>query len=210
MNVQGVVDHDGHRQLQQPGAVFALRGQRLATLEKTGWKIAGALRAELRVIAVADVAKVPGKIHRLVVAMHDMHRASGRRCFPAQAHQQVHHLLAVIAAVQQVAERHQVRFAARPAELPVNQPGALQQRHQLLIGAMDVADHDHAFDTFKTIGPGRELLRRQQQAEPQQPECKKYLPVDHAQHYCPPGSATGVTTVLNKPRPMYFWQTNSA
>jgi len=101
---QHVVDHDGHRQSQQPAAVFAVGRERSAALVIARWQARRRAGAKLRVIALADVAQVARQVHALVVAQHHVHRAAGRRGLGCEAHHEVHDLAAVVAAIQQVAD----------------------------------------------------------------------------------------------------------
>jgi len=177
---QDVVDDDGHRQIQQPGAVFAVRCQRRTPLEKAARKSARLLRAELCVIAWAHVAQIAGEVHGLVVTMDHVHVASGGRGLRVQAHQQVHHLFAVVAAIQQVAERHEMRVTAAPTQLGIHQARALQERDQLVIGTVNVADHDDAIDVLEVIGRGPKRWPTREQAQPQQPDHAECLLTDVA------------------------------
>ncbi len=101
------------------------------------------VRGEGGVALFVDVAEVPHQDHEVVIAQERMDLAAGRFRFGLKAHDQVHDLAVVLAAVDQVADERQMGRPARPLQAPVDQARAAQQRDELVVGGVDVADgHD--------------------------------------------------------------------
>ena len=75
-----------------------------------------------------------------------MHHASGRIRFLLQAHEQVHRLAGIRATVEDIADDHEVRRTARPAEFRIDDPRIAQRCDQWLIGAVDIRHGDNALD----------------------------------------------------------------
>ena len=73
-----------------------------------------------RVFARVDVAQVAEHVHRLVIAEHHVQLAARGARFALQAHEQVHDLARVVAAIEQVAQAHHVRASGAPAVLRVD------------------------------------------------------------------------------------------
>ena len=185
MHEQRVVDDDRDRQRQQPLAVLALGRESGAVPEIPGRKLlvegrAGScalrrlprlaqfralgrrLQVRIRgVLAGLDVAQVAEQVHRLVVAEHDVQLPARRLRLALQPHQQVHDLARIGAAVEQVAEAHEMRVPGRPVVLRVDDAGLVQQREQFRVGAVHVGESDHAIDAapLHRRGLGLHLLR---------------------------------------------------
>ena len=115
---------------------------RAALLAQPGRLVRG-VRGELTRQYVAQVAE---KVHRLVVAEHDVQRAAGRLGLALQPHQQVQHLARVGAAVEQVAGADDVRSATGPTHLRVDQVYGLQKAGEFVVSAMHVGKRDDARD----------------------------------------------------------------
>jgi hypothetical protein len=81
-----------------------------------------------------------------VVAEHDVQPAAGRLGFALQSHQQVHDFARIGAAIEQVAEAHDVRPSRCPAVLRIDDAGFAQQRDQFGVGAVHVSERDHPLD----------------------------------------------------------------
>ena len=110
------------------------------------------------VLARADVAQVAHDVHDFVVAEHDVHRAAGRARLALEPHQQVEHLARIRAAVDEVAEAHELRIAACPAQFAVHDTLRAQERRERVKGAVHVREsHDAAgaFDAIRGIVAGR-------------------------------------------------------
>jgi hypothetical protein len=106
-----------------------------------------------------------------VIAEHDVQRASGGGSLCLQTHQQLHDLTRARAAVEKVAETHDVRRAGRPAQIPVDDARGAQQRGELVGGAVHVAERDDA----RHIGPGAARLLRPR-GRKRQHACGEYKP----------------------------------
>ena len=76
-----------------------------------------------RVLPGRDVAQVTQQVHSLVVARHHVDAAALLCGLVLQAHQQVHHLAGVGAAIEQVSQADHVGGAAAPAQLRIHQAG---------------------------------------------------------------------------------------
>ncbi len=112
------------------------------------------------VFARVDVAQVAQQVHRLVIAEHDVHPAARRARLALQALQQVHDLARVGAAVEQVAEAHQVCAAGGPTVLAIDDAGLTQQAQQFGVGSVHVGKgHD-------TLDPAPLRLRRRRRLRP--------------------------------------------
>ncbi len=192
MHEQRVVEHDRHGQRQQPLAVLALgrksgampevsrrkllvegcagscavrRLPGLAQFRALGRRFQVAVRG---VFAGVDVAQVAEDVHRLVVAQQDVQLARPRLRLALQAHQQVHDLARIGAAVEQVAQAHD------DASCPAAQwswastiPVSRSKGEQFGVGAVHVRESDDAIDSAPTA-PARiapRLRRPTDQAE---------------------------------------------
>ena len=142
-----------------------------------------ALLAQLRglvgrvggVLGRHDVAQVAEQVHRFVIAEHDVQLAARRACLALQAHQQVHDLARIAAAIEQIAEAHDVRGAGGPVVGSVDHAGLAQQRHELVVGAVHVCERDHAWDIAphraRCVGSRRLAVRRGREQGRQQ-DCR--------------------------------------
>ena len=90
-----------------------------------------------------DVAQVAVQHHGLVVAQHDVHRATGGRGLLLQAVQQPQGFRDLRAAVEHVATDHQRAVAEAPAFVLVDDPVRAQQSPQQAELAVDVRQRGH-------------------------------------------------------------------
>ena len=80
-----------------------------------------------------------------------MHCAAGRTRLALEPHQEVEHLARVRAAIDEVAEAHEVGIAALPAQSAIDDALCAQQRRERVIGAVHVGEGDDAAGAFDAI-----------------------------------------------------------
>ena len=165
-----IVDHDGHRQREQPASVDAVRRERHAMAEVADRKALVEFGAGIRTVscdplgalllahagglfrgiglelARCHVAHVPEQVHRLVVAERHVKLSARRGGLALQAHQQIHHLARVLAAIEQVAGADEMCPAAGPVEIAVHDANRLEQLDEVVVGAVHVGEGDHTLD----------------------------------------------------------------
>jgi hypothetical protein len=96
------------------------------------------------VFADVHVTQVAEHVHRFVVAEHDVQLPAGGPGLALQSHQQVQDLARIGAAVEQVAQAHDVRPSGCPAVLRIDDAGFAEQRDQFGVGAVHVGERDHS------------------------------------------------------------------
>jgi hypothetical protein len=82
-----------------------------------------------------------------VVAEEGVDTTPGAPGVALEAHQEIQGLAGPGTAVEDVADLDQVGGPGHPAELVVQDAGQLEDRHEVVIGAMDVSDRDHSGDS---------------------------------------------------------------
>ena len=88
-----------------------------------------------------------------------MHLAAGAAGVALEPPQQIDHLAGVVAAIEDVAGLDQDGAAAAPAIAGVDQARGPQNRDELIVGAVDVADGDDALGRGDLAGRGGCRLR---------------------------------------------------
>ncbi len=125
---------------------------------------------ERRVFLGAHVTQVAGDVHDFVVAEHHVHGAAGGAGLGFEAHQQVEDLARLGAAVEQVAQAHEVRRPGTPVQRIVDDRGLAQHGDELRVRAVHVGEgHDaiHAGVTQRRIRPCRQAGDEQHQYQDQ-------------------------------------------
>ncbi len=79
-----------------------------------------------------------------MIAEDDVEPTAGRLCLALQPHDEIEHAARVRAAVDQVPEAHEMRAAARPAQIRPDDPRRLQQLDESGIRPVHVAEGDDA------------------------------------------------------------------
>ena len=126
------------------GLAVSARAARSANANFAGWH-----RASLRVgseFAGRDIAQIAVDVHRLMVADERVDGAAGSRGLLFEFHQQVHHGARVGTTIDDVAGLDEVRLAARPIAVSVDQARGGEHARELLVIAVDVTDGDDALD----------------------------------------------------------------
>jgi hypothetical protein len=169
--------HDGVERAQ-PLPVVAVAPERGPHLDQTGRRVGhraririlqhvlaahllGPGRHERLVFARDHVAHVAEDAHRFVIADERVDRAAGPRRFVLQLAEKVDRLARVWTAIHHVAGLHQMRAAAGPVQLVIDQPCRLQDFDEPIVGAVDVADGDDAVHAVD-----RASRRRRRRARP--------------------------------------------
>ena len=94
-----------------------------------------------------------------MVADDDVHAAARRGRLRLQAHQQVHDLARIVAAIEEVAQADEVCRARLPVQVPVDHTLRLEQGGQFGVRAVNVGEGDDALDVLPL-----DLLRRERPA----------------------------------------------
>src|SRR3954454_9704736 len=79
-----------------------------------------------------------------MVADERMHGAPGSRSLLLELHEEVHNCARIGTPVDDVAVLNQVRLAARPVAVPIDESRGGEHARELLIIAVDIADRDDA------------------------------------------------------------------
>src|SRR4051812_21050379 len=82
-----------------------------------------------------------------MVANERMHGATGSRSLLLELHQEIHHWARIGTAVDHVAGLNQVRLAAGPVPVSIDEARGGEHAGELLVIAVDIADRDDALHT---------------------------------------------------------------
>ncbi len=133
-----------------------LRGEGLDVLGLLG--LAEIVGKEGDELLDADVVRVvqgdPGDVHLLVVPEEHVDHAPRGRGFLLEAHEAVEDLAGAGAPVQDVAELDEVRFAADPVEVPVDEADLRvgEDEDEAVVVAVEVGDGHDALDSRPRVG----------------------------------------------------------
>ena len=125
----------------------------------------GIVVRERRVFSRPHQAKVAEHAGDLVVAHQLVPRAAGGLGGPLEPPHQIERLPRVVAAVDDIAQLDDVGPSSDPTQLAVHDAGDLQDFDKSVVGAVHVADGDHALDVVPLARAGGRNLRRREGEE---------------------------------------------
>ena len=115
-----------------------------------------------------QVPEVAVENHGFVIADEGVNRSAGLPGLVFEPHQEVHRLSGVGAAVEDVSGLDEMRLAAGPFALGIDQVGGPKDGHELIVVAVDVSDGDDPVDA------GPDVFSRRSDRRPgdqEQEEC---------------------------------------
>ena len=149
----GVVGHEILRNAAALGGGVPLRQLVESRLRRLIEQFLGSGRPVPIPVLFGDVAQIANDVHGLVIADEGMNGAGFRGLY-CSAINQVQHFPGSGAAVDHVSIEHQMRGAAGPGVLVVDQVRGAEKFHQPVVIPMDVSQGHDALD------PGKGVLRR--------------------------------------------------
>ena len=93
-----------------------------------------------------DIPEIAIDVHGFMISDERVHGSAGRGSLLLQPHQQVHAFARLRAPIEHIPRLHQMRLAAVPVSVVINELGGLEHCHQLSVVSVDVAHCDYPFD----------------------------------------------------------------